>query len=661
MAALTYPRPIINIKDQSGGSTVTTQVTSLHTPFFFIQAEQGPIGIPILGTLAQAQVTFGINTFDPTQPFFSHQTQFAVKAMQYQAVYLIRLADDTVATSNLIVEVTLSQASIPQYVTDALGARIFTSSGSPTPEVDASGVAISQPGYTINWSTRNLASGENINSLAETTATSGSSVSTTYPILGFVAPSPGSGPNRSGFSLYYTTDSSPTVEADVQSILYRFAPATLAVGNTGVATPVTDIFTQNTNDISLRQSAVDPATAQDVSLNGILFNNYQDEDGNNLLNYNITVYSANVQAVGQAILAVSPELSGTNPFLINSLAGLDENGNPYQHCVVETSLVGSSSVVLYLSGGSDGATDRVTFESLVAAFVQGEDNVEFQDQFRYPFSHFYDSGFSLANKFALMNILSLRDDVVGTFSTQDTADAPNTQAQDQSSGAAILARARTYPESVLYGTSAMRVEIYNQCGYLAASNGISGIVPLTIDRMVKRCTYYSGPFIKGNPKGRPNSEVTLFKKIFWTAATPTQKQLNWDTALNTVSYADISTLFYPDLRSIYVDQTSLLSDGVFVDLLVFLKHVARNRWTYYAGRDDNAVKLFSTIAQDIDTTCNTIFGSALPTKTVVSQTDADQKAGYSSTVTISVNGDLPNRVWNVVIPVTRTAVAATTA
>ncbi len=658
MAALTYPRPVINIQDNSGGSTVTTQVASLHAPFFFIQAEQGPIGIPVLGTLAQHQATFGVNTFDPMQKFYSHQTQFAVKALQYQQVYLIRLADNTVSTANLIVEVTLSQASIPQYVTDALGARIFTSAGAPTPEVDASGVAISQPGYTISWSTRNLASTENINSLAVTTSLSGGSTSTTYPMLGFIAPSPGSGPNNSGLSLYYTTDSSPTIETDVQSILYRFAPVTLAAGNSGVTTPVTDIFTQNYNDVSLRQAAVDPNTAQDVSLNGILFANYQDADGNNLLDYTATVYSANVQAVGLAILAVSPELAGTDPFLINALAGIDANGNPYQHCIVEASLVGSSSAVLYLSGGSDGATDRVTFESLVAAFVQGEDNVEFQDQFRYPFTHFYDSGFSLANKFALMNILALRDDVVGTFSTQDTSDVPNTQAQDQSSGAAILARARTYPESVLYGTEAMRVEIYNQSGYLAASNGISGVVALTIDRMVKRCTYYSGPYVKGSPKGRPNSEVTLFKKIFWTAATQTQKQLNWDTALNTVSYADISTLFYPDLRSIYVDQTSLLSDGVFVDLLVFLKHIARNKWTYYAGRDDPAVKLFSTIAQDIDTTCNTVFGGALPTKTVVSQTDADQKAGYASTVTISVNGDLPNRVWNVVIPVSRTAVAA---
>jgi hypothetical protein len=178
--------------------------------------------------------------------------------------------------------------------------------------------------------------------------------------------------------------------------------------------------------------------------------------------------------------------------------------------------------------------------------------------------------------------------------------------------------------------------------------------------MIKRCAYYSGIYVKGTPKGRPNSEVTVFKKMSWTIASVTQKQLNWDTALNTVSYADTSTLFYPDLRSVYSDQTSLLSDSVFVDYLIMIKHIARNRWTYYAGRNDNPTTLFSTISKDIDSQCATVFGSYITTSTTVSQTDADLKNGYSYTVTVAVQGNMPNRIWNVIIPVSRQPAASAT-
>lgn len=659
MSSNTYPNVYIDVDDDSGSGAVSTTTTiPLHLPFFFIQAEKGPVGVPVLGAMAAHESTFGTLTFDTTQPYFSHSTVFARAAMNYQNVFLIRLADQTATAASLVLLATVTNVSMTQYEVDSTGAQIVDSSGNPVAKTSANGTPLTEPGLSISYGIRALAADETYDAVANVVeGTTANPTGTTYPIIATVGTSVGSAINREGFRLFYSTAASSTVAESVKSALYAFQPVTLAADNSGVVSVVDDIYTADVNYVSLKASAYDSDTAQYVDLNSILQNNYVDSSGDSTLDYNVHVYSDNVQAIGNAILALSPELADTvtDPFQINILTAVDPNGNPYQHVEVSSASAGvvNANVSLYNSGGSDGTVSKAQLESLVTAFVQGDDTAEFQDYFRYPFSHFYDSGYSLATKYALMTLFSLRDDVNLTFSTQDVALANNTAAQDQSAGAALLARIQANPESTLYGTPTMRAEIYQQVGLLATPNGWTNWVPATLDRMIKRCIYYSGDYVKGTPKGRPYSEVTVFKKMSWTAATPTMKQTNWNTALNTVSYADMNTLFYADLRTVYSDQTSLLSDGVFVDYLIFLKHIARARWTVYAGRDDSASKLFTTIANDINTQCNYVFGSRISATTTVTQTDADLRNGFSSTVTIAVQGSMPNRIWNVVIPVSR--------
>lgn len=669
MATWTFPG--VNLKgvqDTTAGSRSTNTTIPLHLPLFFIMAEKGPVGTPVLCDEATAYAVFGDLTFDPTKPFFNHQQMFAKYAMGYQQVYLLRVADDTAATAGIVVEATLARASVTQYQKDPLGNRVTDSkTGLPVPKMQADGTTpVTEPGFTITWSTRALAAGETFDGLSPTTTGSGDTLETTYPIIAAYGNSPGSAVNREGFKFYFGTDVSTQTETAVSSILYRFVPVTLASDSSGNVSVVSDIYTANYNDVSLKSAAVVPSTAQDVSMDAILFNNYK-SSGTGSLGYTVHVYSDNVSAIGTEVKTLATEIpAATDPFLINIMTAQDVNGNPYDHFEVDSASASvlNPNISIFLEGGSDGTVSLANFESLITAFLQGDDVVEFQDYYRYPFSHVYDSGFSLNAKYALMNIYSLRDDVNITWSTQDLLTNPktaNTQSQDQSAGAAILSRVRTYPESTDFGTGAMRGEIFQQCGRLAVTSGYTtGNVVTTLDRLIKRCTYYSGTFIRGTPKGRPNNEVTLFSSISWTAATDTQRQLNWDTALNTISYADTQTLFYPDIISIFPDTTSLLSDGVFVDYIIFLKHIARNKWTYYVGREDAISSLADTISQDIDKTCSTIFRGRITTSTTVTQTESDLAAGDTATITIAIKGNMPNRIWNVIIPVSRAAVATST-
>lgn len=667
MATWTFPG--VNLKgvqDTSAGSRSTNTTIPLHLPLFFIMAEKGPVGTPVLCDEATAYAVFGDLTFDPTKPYFNHQQMFAKYAMGYQQVYLLRVADDKATTAGIVVEATLAKTNVTQYKKDTLGHRVMDGiTGLPEPKMQVdSRTPVTEPGFSISWSIRALGVGETFDGLVPKTTGSADTLKTTYPILAAYGNSPGSAVNRQGFKFYFGTDVSTATEAALSSILYRFVPVTLASDNSGNVSVVSDIYTATHNDVSLKPAAVNPSTAQDMSLDAIAFNNFA-ASGTGSLGYSVHVYSDNVSTIGTQIKTRAKEIpAATDPFLINIMTAQDVNGLPYDHFEVDTasSSVLNSNIPIFLEGGSDGTVSLANFESLITTFLQGDEIVEFQDYYRYPFSHVYDSGFSLKAKYALMNIYSLRDDVNITWATQDLLTNPktaNTQAQDQSAGAAILSRVRTYPESTDFGTGAMRGEIFQQCGKLATTSGYTtGNVVTSLDRLIKRCTYYSGTFIKGSPKGRPNNEVRLFSSISWTAATDTQRQLNWDTSLNTISYADTQTLFYPDIISIFPDTTSLLSDGVFVDYIIFLKHIARNKWTYYVGREDAISTLADTISQDIDKTCSTIFKGKITTSTTVTQTESDLAAGDTATITIAIQGNMPNRIWNVIIPVSRAAASA---
>lgn len=669
----TYPGVIMQgVQDDSAGSRITSTINPLHFPLFFIQAEKGEVGVPVACDQAGAYQVFGDLTFDPTKPFFTHQLMFAKFAMSNQKVFLLRLADSTSATASLVLQLTLTPQALVQYQKDALGNRLINSTtGAYEPQLQADGVTpVTANGYVASWSVRPLAAGETFDGLKPVTVGTGDTAATTYPIIAFQGTSPGTALNRLGFKFYSTTDVNTTTETAVSSILYRFTPVLLASDSSGNTSTIVDIYDAQYNDVSLKASAIDPSTTQDVSLNAILQQNFNATDSgktSNVLDMNVQVYSDNVTAIGNQIMTLATEIpAGTDPFMINLVTAEDINGIPYDHFAVDTdsSMILSSDVVQYLQGGSDGTVSLANLESLIQSYLLGDDNVDFQNYYKYPISHVYDSGFSLATKYALMNVYSLRDDINLTWATQDLLTSPstaNTAAQDQSAGAAILSRVRTYPESTDFGTGAMRGEIYQQCGWLATTTGYTaGMCVTTLVRLLQRCKFYSGQYISGSPKGRPNNEVTIFRKLSWTAATPTQKQLNWDTCLNAVTDADMDTLFIPDIRSPYTDSTSLLSDGVFVDYLTFIKHIVRNKWTYYVGKNDSIAKLKNTIENDMDQTIAAVFKGKISSTTTVTQTEADLLAGDTATVTVAVQGSMPNRIWNVIIPVSRATATSTT-
>lgn len=731
-AKFNFPNANINLVDKSVPTIPDPTILPLHLPIFPVFAETGPVGVPILGGVNYLQEIFGTQFLNERSPYFNHQSVFLKRALGYQLVYMVRVADPAATAASLVLLCKVTPRPVVQYQRTASGAIVYGSGGNPLPLLETDGVTpVTQPGVVLNYSTRQLADGETINTVLSINSTSSTIdgmvinisntagiplnttlsiviggvtyigyvttivantsitlvftssitsiittgaavtfnygvtphtgtvasttgvISTTYPLFALTT-YVGSAGDNFGFRLFYNTSYNTTIVSNTGAMTYNFQPVQLNI-NTNVETPIYDINNSQTQTFSFMPGSFDPSTDTYYELADVVRNSFNGLPG---LPYQFYVYGSNMGSIGQAALTLSPELGSISPYLLNLFTGVDSSGNPYEHIVIApgASSILNNNVVLYLQGGSDGSLSKSTLEAQTAQLYNGALNPLIADSFRYPFTHIYDSGYTLANKQLLMDIFSIRDDIKIILSTQDVANPANTAAQDQSTGSALRTSALLNPESIDFGTQACRVDIYQQCGTLSDTQLYTNIVPATIDSLIKHCRFTGSDHIVGEPKGRPNSEVSILNigSLNWTPTTPQQMQLSWNTGLNYIQYCDTATVFYPDLLSVYSIDTSLLSSALLVDYAaVYLKHIIRRQWTIIVGRDDPPRTLFQSIATAIDAAAAYAFNGYISTSTVVSQTAVDTARGYQSTVTTKVSGNMPNRVWDVIVPITR--------
>jgi hypothetical protein len=202
-------------------------------------------------------------------------------------------------------------------------------------------------------------------------------------------------------------------------------------------------------------------------------------------------------------------------YLLNFLGGYDVEGVPYYafETARSANFGGTTFVadtVIYGAGGSDGLYLNSTgepdelanyelFDSMVRQEMTtfGEGEVRWLNSAKYPVSAFWDSGYSLETKKALLNPIGKRKDVATILATQSVADyvttnvageikkvwswiEPNNEAEESSIAGMLRTIASTFPESEVFGTSCCRAIIVGQCGILLNGNYIRKL-PLTYE------------------------------------------------------------------------------------------------------------------------------------------------------------------------------------
>jgi len=662
-----FPHYEINIKDESVTNPLISELLALHVPLFLSFAECGPINTPVYGNIDDLTSTFGAGTFDVFSQYYRHPNVFAERCLPYNNIFFVRLADKTAETASIVFQCDIYRSTLIQYQKDAMGLRIKDASGNPIPKTDGAGDPLSEPGVVVKWTTRPLLVSEDPAKLLESTSmfldpvTNTSVQRTTYPIAVFEAQSPGAWGNVTGFNFFWNPSSDTSVASAMKSLIFTFGMQTIKWG-TDTPLPVRNIYLDTTDEFTFAQNTTDKTTMRRYYLSEVISNDY----AANKITFNMYLYPNNVETIGTECLTVEsttafPEL--TTPYMVNLFTGKTMEQQPYDHIAVNSSdsnsVLMNESIINYMTGGNDGSIADETLENLTRLWLGGDVFPDIQDHARYPVTHLYDSGYEALTKEALIDFLGIRDDVKVILSTQSVYNPPNTMAEDQSMGSFLRARSLLLPESMVYGTMACRATILQQCGVLNELVPYTKIVPATLDCMVKKGIWQGATYLKGKPKGLPNSAVTVIKNINWFPVTSDFKQLSWDNALNYMQYYDMTSVHYPDVIAVYPYQTSLLSDDVFIDELIYIKHIVREQWAIFAGVEDPIPQLISRIRDSVGAAIYAALGNYVRCVVKPYQTALDVQLGYSLTIEIDVYGTMPNRVWNVIIPVRREIVPTT--
>ena len=377
-----------------------------------------------------------------------------------------------------------------------------------------------------------------------------------------------------------------------------------------------------------------------------------------------------------------------NPFTGQDITGVTYAVQPYadSSSVGVTAKFGQYNNIFAYDTDAISKAEAVTDANIDTAvgnfFTVNTGNLtNISDPFAVPFNFMYDMAYSLSTKTALANVLDVRDDVKIDFVTDtymgDNKDnagaipkwmAPRAPVYKANDLAATLSSLMTVGSTVTlhgvdseFSTPSYSSEIYTQSGTMTVAGNRRVTIPINYERLKMRCAFYSGPTVTGSPKGRPNNVLSSFDSLSWVPKDNDQKQLIWGKGANYATYADVNTLFLPDIRTSYSNDTSLLSSGTFTDLLMMVKGIVRDTWTYFVGLEQSVSLLTTDIETAIDTACFNAFGTYLTTKTTVELQDSNTENDYTAMVYTECLGNMPDRVWKTILtPIRNTASTSTT-
>jgi len=296
----------------------------------------------------------------------------------------------------------------------------------------------------------------------------------------------------------------------------------------------------------------------------------------------MAVYQSNIEAVQQMVyeaeLQVNPaataELAG--PGQVDIFTGIDTDGERHHALVLEGPLNGGVYLgrnnTVYAAGGGDGDTSLESYETLVNRenLNFGELDDMYDNIAKYPFTQLYDTGLSMDGKYQMIEVLGKRKDLRVSLTTYVEAEgrAP-TVSEEVSREKALMTRMAAFPESTLNGTPVCRGEIILQTGQLAGG-GYRKPVPLILDYM-QRWAQMAGAGNGAMREGadlddHPNNMVELVKNLNVEFFNDRTQNEIWTSGGTWAQSFDRRSNYYPGIRSVYNDDTSVLLSPITVHI-----------------------------------------------------------------------------------------------
>lgn len=303
-------------------------------------------------------------------------------------------------------------------------------------------------------------------------------------------------------------------------------------------------------------------------------------------------------------------------YQIDFLTGQTMDGVDYRTIEVKSLLSGGKEMAPttdhWASGGDDGLSNMKPWESgaakgqprtvndLYNELVEkqlaqfSDDSNEYLDIPRYPFSVFYDSGYPLEMKESLFKLTQFRKDVsvcVASHYVMDGAKGqPGVFEMDREAETGVVrmlsGKARSYPESDVFGTGSCRANIIMQCGTIIGST-YRGKVPMTYEIALKRARFMGQP--NGSMRAGYGYDQDGIKQLQYVKHVTNpfmpyvKRETNWTAGATWAQFYDRNTMFFPAVRTVYKDETSVLLSDINMLIATDLQKVCFRAWRRLTG------------------------------------------------------------------------------
>ena len=642
-----------------------------HLPKFYLFAEKGPVG-PYFVDFSANPITqiYGSNTFDTKSKYYTHQTVFANAAIANANNCVVHrvVAPDANDVANLTLYLDVLPTEVTLLEKNSDGSLKLDTNGNPIEAKDSNGDPIIVNGYKVKWviDHESVPFGSyqvGLKTQRNGTQSKNGVQSIQYPIFEVAAHDVGEFGNNLAIRLFAgstqdTTIAFPTVTLnDGKLYPYFFKLYQLTNPVTGSISAVLNSLSSEYVKVLLDPEGIDPISDSTVYIDKVISDYYIDNDM-----YVTTglgkfyTYQSNLRELLEKFYTSEMDIedphrdsqinnSEDNYYAFNIISFTSSNGSPYQTVQLvdeDDSTRLTKNTNLFLAGASDGTINEDVLDELVYRDLlnYADPLHEYNDLVIHPESILYDSGFTLKTKKAFPMFISNRKDTFVILSTYaHNAAAPTIQEQ-YSLAIGLKTMLELYPESSTFGTPVMRGMIIAGSGVLVTSN-YTKRVPVSYEVAYKSARYMGaadGNWKSGYSFDRaPGSVISQLKDIDVTWVPASTRNTLWATGLNFVLNYQIRTQFFPALKTIYPDDTSVLNSYFTAVAISYLHKVVHAAWREFSGSMSltNAQlveKLNAFIAEQVKNKFDNKF-VIVPNATI---TDMDNLRGYSFTCPVKI-------------------------
>lgn len=487
--------------------------------------------------------------------------------------------------------------------------------------------------------------------------------STRYPIMELLSTAEGEYYNTCGFRLWAPTIKNVQAMPNKMMAAHRAYPYFLAMIRKPDAQTapkiVPSIMGEQRIMVTFKQDVTDPLTSKRLYIDENMIQAYESlSDPRYPKQYGdfsqLVVHQNHIEHLLELFHAAEvPFIDGFSDFsaspkekhMFNFVTGQSSQAVPYHSFV----FIDSPDTVrfteftnVYASGGEDGTMDMDTYARLVANDARRylDLNDELMELAYHVESIVYDTGFPMDTKKALFSVIANRKDTVVVPAVFEAGDRELEPSEEHSKAIALRTRAEMFPESDYFGTEVCRAMIIGRSGKIRNSE-YKQPLPLTYEVMRKAAKYMgagNGRWKNGQHfDGAPGSILDYMTDINITWVPTAVRNRNWDVGLNWVQRYDRKSFFFPALKTVYTDDTSVLNSFPTVMACAQLNKVAHAVWREFSGVSNlTEAQLIDRVNAEVVRRTQDRFDSRFVIEPDAFFTDMDVLRGFSWTLPIKI-------------------------